>query len=209
MKYVSDIKVNGKPLGFAKWPWAQYTVTITTHDIDTGATEEVSDFPIDDCYGFARLYEGTCFMARHTDRDAQLYKYIRSTKAYQGPPMLNCDTDSCSIYERADTSQFNMTDAPSRVLQVYSKGILVGMLGPYSSVVLVANKEDSLFRIFSLYNFLISVCRSTGLNIMAYGAVCFFDDEVCRSTEIAFSHGDEADRFFLKMYMMEAFGGSS
>ena len=203
MKYVSDIKVNGEPLGFAMWPWAQYTVIITTHDIETGATEEVSDFPIDDCYGFSpRLYNGNHVIVCHSAQAAQLYKYIKLAKTYLTIPESSPDADY--YLDMLEDENFNTPlNAATRTLKLDSEGCsdaLIMLYEPCGSVVYVGNVDQTSVKYLSLYDFLILLCRSVNLNIMSYGTVQIHPR--LGYTEIIFDHGKEADRFFTKMGML-------
>ena len=166
MKYISDIKVNGKSVDYTKYPLNDTdNVTITIHDIETGETEKFNniDFLIADCYGFADGPD--CldyYFTRHTNVTVQLYKYIKWVKIYEGTSMLPSGS--------ADSCISDMQDAPSRVLEVYCGNDQVYPFRPLGSSVGLLGDGTVL----SLYNFLISMCRGTNLNIMAYGAVRFF-----------------------------------
>lgn len=194
MKYISDIKVNGKPVDFTKCPELDTDdVTITIHDIETGETEEFNniDFFIADCYGFADGPDCLeCYFTRHTNVTVQLYKYIKWVKIYKGTSMLPSGS--------ADSCVSDMQDAPSRVLEVYCGNNEVYPFRPFGSSVGLLGDGTVL----SLYDFLISICRAINLNVMAYGVVRFFDSGEYRCIEIAFSHEYEAEKFFRKMYVM-------
>lgn len=206
MKYVSDIKVNGKPVDYAEYPPLSCTddITITIHDIETGETKKFNDSDSDysiadcsfaDCYGFSNGPDSpNCFVARHTNVAVQLYKYIKWVKIYYGSSMLPTGS--------ANSCVSDMQDAPSRILEVYCGDNEVYSFRPFGSSVAVVYNDHDFIKAFSLYDFLMSMCRATNLNIMAYGAVRFFDFEEYRCTEIAFSHEYEAKKFFRKMYVM-------
>ena len=197
--YVSDIHVDGDRADYAIWPCASNLV-VTIKNIDTGETKKVSDFPIDDCYGFCpRLYNGDYLILCHTARAARLYKYIKLAKTYLTLPERNSDADVCYWGERADFE--TPQDAATRTLSITLMGTdtLVGLYDPCGSVVCVEDVYQTFVKYQSLYDFLISVCSSTRLRIMAYRTVRI----ECRlgSTEIVFDHGEEADWFLKRMYV--------
>lgn len=199
-RYVSDIRVDGKHVDHAIWP-CESNLVVTTKNMDTGVTEEVSDFPIDDCYGFSpKQYNGNHVIVCHSAQAARLYKYIKLAKTYLTIPESSPDADSCYLYESAN---FNTPhDAPLRMLRLDSEcsDDLIGLYEPCGSVVCVENVDQTFVKYLSLYDFLILLCRSVKLNIMSYGTVQIHT-MLC-DTEIIFDHGKEADRFFTKMGML-------
>lgn len=204
MKYVSDIKVNGKSVDYAIWPCVSNMV-VTTQNMDTGVSEEVSDFPIDDCYGFSSKQRGdNYFIVHHTARAAQLYKYIKWVKTYSGIPARSSDVDFYFLGSHANFDKPQNAAARALEIDCYIKKI--EFCEPFGSV--VGMRCEDHFKCSSLYDFLIWLCGSTDLNIMSYGAVLFCNRHYnYNNAEIIFDHGAEADRFFIKMYL-EALGGS-
>jgi len=205
-QYVSDIRVDGKHVDHAIWPCVSNVVVITKN-MDTGVTEEVINFPIDDCYGFSpRWRDGDCLIVCHTAQTAQLYKYIKSVKTYSEdiPEEIQYPVvDFCIL---GDCANFNVPqDAATRTLTLRSLVKDIYIYEPCGSTVRI---DDYSVQYLSLYDFLILMCRLTGLNIMSYGTVRISCEGTLSDIEIMFHHGVEADRFFSKMYILDALGSS-
>ena len=200
--YVSKIQVDGKPVDHAIWPCASNLV-VTTKNIETGEEKRISDFPIDDCYGFSSWQpEGGCIIVPHTSPAAQLYKYMKWPKIYLEQHERISGADRCrwDVCANIDTLQ----DAEKKTLEILTSYYTIKLCEPCGSVICVKTFEEDKY--LSLYDFLISVCRSTKLSIMAYSTVQFIHETVddlhsIATAEIMFDHGKEADRFFTKMFM--------
>lgn len=197
-RYVSKIQVDGECIPYAIWSRVSNTV-VTTTNMDTGVTEEVSDFPIDDCYGFSpRRNNGTCVIVCHTPPAVQLYKYIELAKTRRKgitvPPGFWVEYADFKLQQ----------DDETKTLKIIVKGTAIKLYEPCSSVVYVKNFRSSSYKFISLYDFLISLCKLTDLNVMLYDTVKITSDCWVGETEIRFRHEREADRFFLKMYMLKA-----
>ena len=208
IRYVSNIRVDGNYVDYATWPCASNMV-VSTRNLDKKATEEVndvpigdSDFPINDCYGFSpRQRNGDYFIVRHTAPAAQLYKYIKSAKTCSGAPEATSYGD-CRLHEQVS---FKLPqDAATRTLQIGCWSTEIELYKPFGSVVYIKDRGDVAPKYLSLYDFLIFVCKSIHLNVMAYGTVQIYSDVGFDKTEIIFDHEVEgADRFFTKMYTLK------
>lgn len=201
--YVSDIQVDGEQTDYATRPCVSNMV-VTMKNMDTGVTEKISDFPIDDCYGFSpRQYNDNLFIVRHTKSASQLYKYIKFAKTYWEAPKISSDARVCYLGERA---KFEPPPDPATKTLAIDVGLTsIYLYEPCGSVVYVRNWRDNFLKYLSLYDFLIFLCKLTHLNIMSYRIVHIFSTGVVGETEIIFDHEVEgADRFFLKMYMLKA-----
>ena len=135
---------------------------------------------------------------------AQLCKYIKSAKTDWELPDRRSDADTCYLYKHEN---FELPkDAETRTLVIYSSPVTIELCGPCGSVVMWSDPYNGFYnyKCQSLYDFLIEVCKLTRLDIMAYKTVQFIPEDVFAPTEITFHHGKEANRFFTKMYMLDA-----
>lgn len=77
----------------------------------------------------------------------------------------------------------------------------VSILGVGGSVVLRQKKQHDRPDIYTLYDFLCSMCREHHDNLMSYDLVHFYSEYREYAYTIRFGKGESANRFFQRMYL--------
>lgn len=96
----------------------------------------------------------------------------------------------------------------SRRAVIGNKAIILGTLrdivsisGKDGSVVTKQTDVNGEVKAYNLYDFLIMLCRTTGVNMLAYETVQLFNSRTQDVVTMTLSHDLEAERFFTKMLL--------
>lgn len=77
----------------------------------------------------------------------------------------------------------------------------IALFGGGTVVSLITDLFHSRERLFSLYDFLVLMCRQTHLNLMQYNIVQFKSSAINRYVQVWFKHDTDSERFFTKMWL--------
>lgn len=133
----------------------------------------------------------------HTKKTFKLYDYIDAAFMIMNekPQVFeNCDAFTICDGKASFQKRYDILDIDLDYLRtgLFGDGTIVGV-------------KDNLFHgremLFSLYDFLVFICKQTHINLMQYSIVQFKNSTLSRYIQIWFKHSVEADRFFTKMLL--------
>lgn len=184
MRYIADIS-NGAD--WVSWPPSD-GVTVTARDED-GRDLIVSNGHLYNCLGFSKTVA-----VKHHRCHIGLYEFIDEAWTVCSRPVIQNDGDFCFLDDDGVERH-----PGAKVLDINTGHYGFYVYGKLGSVVEVARGQN--IRYMSLFELLIQLCVSTGVNIMSYDLVQLGSTDVPYSTKISFKHGVDADRFFMKMHL--------
>lgn len=204
--YVSSIKDGvGDSVGYFK-----YRISLGHHykiyckSVDGGREVPLDAMKMHECLGI-QLNEknetGVVITLGHKDAILHSYVSCSETKALVPP----------AKYANADIIEYPHPQQPfhgSKVLDIHMNRPPILLGGIDGSVVeWRGNVSTGLsLAICTLYDFLIFMCRKTGVNLMQYEILQFGSQSYGWSITLGLQHNEEADRFYMKMYL-DAVGG--
>lgn len=205
MRYISKIIDNdGESIEWSFLP-KRGGLIVTVKDTETG---ELVDFAGtdalkigEDCYGF----HPRGIFVRQTTKALSLYRYIKEVKNDA------CGESDFVYYLQANQMIIQRNGAEPRassldIYDLYRSNIK--LLGPCGSIVTYKVSGECIN--VNLYEWLKLLCRQAKLNLMSYRSVRFVGlsdrNRSARLPTVTFEHTTEAERFFIKMYMLDVLG---
>lgn len=202
MRYVSDIKYGwaSKRKCAVISPFESTGGKLKVRDTCQKSVETVDIRDNDgDFYGLGVDSEdGTSFAVKHTAKTASLYKYVISASTRICDPHYSASGESVAVLSGGHLLSFRIGSDSN--LDVCMTNELVKCLGPSGSVIVRQAAPFDIPNVFTMYEFLGSLCHECGRNLLIYDTLRLYSPDRRFETIIRLSQTAKAKRFFTKMY---------
>lgn len=196
MKYISGLYVDEVPVPSLYFSKAS-NVSVAMIDTDTGVETLSNRVETYQCLGVQCLPTGK-IVVKHSRQAVQLFDHM---------DYIAYSPEVGELYSVADkyyiTRKYEIPYSPEPhiwPLQLDCRDMYVVVNGWGKSVVEVRDGGGKSYT--TLYDFLVKVCRHTGLNIMSWNKAVLFSHTTGFSLEMGFKHGGDHEKFFRKMLLM-------
>ena len=206
MKYVAsiDAKPEGKVRNLLYRAWRPIeALAVTVHDTCTGEDEVL------DCMSVLKLgpvgfgenvtYDG-CAGVCHDIKTINLFRHV--TKVESKPGVVGVDFDSSDLIEVGENGEFDFIWAKNKRNIVIDTGHdIYNIRGKFGSVVTKFWADEYRIECYSLYDFLVLLCRRFNKNLLKYETIQLYSKNGNYTLTVRLKHTAEAERYFTKMWM--------
>lgn len=194
MRYIS--RIVGYPDGHVVFDWkTELFVRVNSDGVEHEmlATALIGSNVLG--YTSVAMYPSCPGLVCYNSKTVQLFRYVKSAKTQEGVSVVDLrNSDSCELGAGFAGS------GDSRLLVVNTGYDCIRVCGHMGSVVVVEENVGTSLSICTLYDLLIWLCKRMKANIMTYERIQLYR-QWNYSTVIELEHSQEADRFFMKMYL--------
>lgn len=148
--------------------------------------------------------DNTGYVVKHSIKTASLHQYLHTWKCQYSVKVHRLENADTLFYKPL----FGGTNKRSNVIEVQMADHKLSVFGTRGSVVRFMDSETTSMYVggysratYTLYDFLILMCRSLKVNLMAYEYIRFMSKVHCWVVTLGLKHDVEADRFWTKMWM--------
>lgn len=196
MLYTSDILVGGTASVRSLSCQSDDDVTLVLRDTDSSDVVKRRLSDVKNCLGIG-YHEGHCILVRHNLKSALLMRHV--DKLFYGwesiEPYMGCsDRIKLSLWSPC---QKECVCGQRRLLLDMSDEVM----NCSGDVLIRETRFVKTQQFYTLYAFLGSVCRDSGVNAMRYGLIKMFSPRYEGVVTVKLKDTAEATRFFTKMYM--------
>lgn len=141
------------------------------------------------------------FAVQHSKKTAMLHEYVDCvlTKANNKPDIMR---NNDVLFMPDGIFGFESGPYMHDVLDIQMSESKVGLCGYQGGVVVYQSTTyESLRDIYTLYDFLVLMCRLSGVNLFKYKKVYFCSMNLRWTCSVTLNHSIEAERFFTKMWI--------
>lgn len=196
MQYIADINVGSKTDVRSLSCHVDDNITLTLKSTDGNEVSVVRLADVKSCLGYG-YHEGHCLLVRHNLKTALLMQYV--DKFFYGWGSVQ------PYYDCSDRISLSLWHPCTKEITCGQRRLLIN-LGDE-----VANCSGDVFiretrfvktqQLFTLYDFLGSACKDSGLNLMGYEMIKIFSPRYEGVVTVMLKQTAEAKRFYTKMFM--------